>query len=86
MVRYSGTEALARVMVEAEWNCGGSVLGSGRYLSSSAPSRQSARLNGSRTRSTLPASIFEKSRMSLMIVSSASPDDGSCRRSRAARC
>ena len=44
-------------------------------ITSSAPSMQSARLNGSATRSTLPASIFEKSRMSLMIVSSASPDE-----------
>ena len=44
-------------------------------MTSSAPSKQSAGLNGSETRSTLPASIFEKSRMSLMIVSSASPDE-----------
>ena len=41
---------------------------------SSALSTEARSENGSDSRSTLPASIFEKSRMSLMIVSSASPD------------
>ncbi len=41
---------------------------------SSAPSITAAMLNGASSSSTLPASIFEKSRMSLMMVSSASPD------------
>ena len=40
---------------------------------SSAPSTQSRRLNGSCSRSSLPASIFEKSRMSSIRCSSASP-------------
>ena len=43
-------------------------------MRSSAPSTVAARSNGRRSRSTRPASIFEKSRMSLMIVSSASPE------------
>ena len=53
---------------------------------SSADSTQSRRSNGCDSMSIRPASIFEKSRMSLMIVSSASPRvaDGR-RRSRAAR-
>ena len=41
---------------------------------SSAPSMHGPRANGSASRSILPASILEKSRMSLMIVRSASPE------------
>ncbi len=41
---------------------------------SSADSTQSRRSNGCASMSIRPASIFEKSRMSLMIVSSASPE------------
>ena len=43
-------------------------------MTSSALSTEARSENGSDARSTLPASIFEKSRMSLMIVSRASPD------------
>ena len=53
--------------------------------SSSADSTHSRRSNGARSRSSRPASILEKSRMSLMMASSASPLAGSSRRSRAAR-
>ena len=42
---------------------------------SSAPSTHSRRSNGSRSSSSLPASIFEKSRMSSITRSSASPLD-----------
>ena len=57
-----------------------------RVTRSSADSTHSRRSNGCASMSMRPASIFEKSRMSLMIVSSASPRvaDGR-RRSRAAR-
>ena len=41
---------------------------------SSADSTHSRRSNGCASMSIRPASIFEKSRMSLMIVSSASPE------------
>ena len=43
-------------------------------MTSSAPSTQAPSANGVASRSILPASIFEKSRMSLMIVRSASPE------------
>ena len=43
-------------------------------IRSRALSTHSRSSNGSDSRSTRPASIFEKSRMSLMIVRSASPD------------
>ena len=42
---------------------------------STAASTASERSNSARSSSSLPASIFDRSRMSLMIVSSASPDE-----------